>query len=266
MVLSLKTRWLQNPELPGAPFFWQGGPLGVFLSHGFTATPALMLPLARVLHEHGYTVAGPLLPGHGTTPFELNRCRWQDWVAGAEEVYAQLAAVCSCVFVGGESLGGLLALYLAGLHPEVAGVLAYAPALQLYAPRSAWRVRLLWPWRPLVPKSSRRTGYADARWQGYRVYPLAATRELLRFQRVVRQRLPLVRQPIMVVQGQLDRTVSPTGSLLLQRETRSAAVEVHWLAHSGHCTTIDVEWEQVAALSLAFIARFAGGDVPATGS
>ena len=42
--------------------------------------------------------------------------------------------------VGGESLGGLLALYLASEHPQAAGVLAYASALMIkpsFGPASA---------------------------------------------------------------------------------------------------------------------------------
>lgn len=251
----MTTSWLKNPELPGEAFFWPAGPVGVFLSHGFTATPALMYPLARRLHAQGYTVAGPLLPGHGTTPFELNRCRWQDWVAGAEVVYDRLAAACERVFVGGESLGGLIALYLASAHPAVAGVLAFSPALQLYSRTSPLQIRLFWPWRPFAAKSAGSPTRADAYWQGYHVNPLAGARELLRFQQVLRRRLERITQPLLVVQGRLDRAVSAVGPGVLERQTHSVFTEVHWLENSGHCVTIDAEWEPVAALSLAFLER-----------
>lgn len=249
------TSWIRNPELPGAAFFEAGGPVGVFLCHGFTATPAVMVPLAEKLHAQGYTVAGPLLPGHGTTPFELNRCRWEDWVAGAEEVYQQLAATCTRVLVGGESLGGLIALYLAAAHPEIAGILAFSPALQLYSRVVAAQVRLFWPWRPFADKPEGPPSRADAYWQGYRVNALAGVQQMLQLQQVVRQRLERITQPLLVVQGRLDRTVAAAGPALLVRETHSPEVEVHWLTESGHCTTIDAEWETVVALSLAFIGR-----------
>ena len=35
------------------------------------------------------------------------------------------------MIIGGESMGALLALYLASEHPEAAAILAYAPALKL---------------------------------------------------------------------------------------------------------------------------------------
>src|SRR5512134_2031037 len=107
------TAKIVNPHLEGDSFYWPGGPSGILLAHGFTATTAEVRPLARILLDQGYSVAGPLLPGHKTTLEEMNRCRWQDWAGAIETAYRQMAARCERVFVGGESMGGLLALYLA---------------------------------------------------------------------------------------------------------------------------------------------------------
>ena len=112
-----------------APFTLSGGDVGVLLIHGFTGSPAEMRPLGRFLHGRGLTVAAPLLPGHGTTPADLNRCRWQDWLACAEIALAELQAQCRAVFVAGLSLGALLTLTLAGQHRDLAGIIAYSPAI-----------------------------------------------------------------------------------------------------------------------------------------
>ncbi len=69
-----------NPHLSGDSFYWQAGPTGVLLVHGYTATTSEVQPLARILNSEGYSVAGPLLPGHHTTPRELNQVKWQDWI------------------------------------------------------------------------------------------------------------------------------------------------------------------------------------------
>ncbi len=120
-----------NPQLEGGPFFWPGGPDGVLLVHGYTATVAEVRPLAHFLHERGYTVAGPMLPGHGTRPEDANRYSWRDWVRTVEEAYREIAGRCQRVVVGGESTGAVLTLHLAAERPEVAAVLSYAPALRL---------------------------------------------------------------------------------------------------------------------------------------
>jgi len=52
--------------------------------------------------------------------------RWQDWAAAGEEVYRRLQDKCQQVFVGGESMGSLVALHLASQHAEAAGVLCYS--------------------------------------------------------------------------------------------------------------------------------------------
>ncbi len=52
-----------------------GQRIGVLLVHGFTGSPASVVPWGRAMAGHGYGVAVPRLPGHGTTWQELNRTR-----------------------------------------------------------------------------------------------------------------------------------------------------------------------------------------------
>lgn len=246
-----------NPHLDGASFFWQGGSTGILVSHGFTATTAEVRPLAHILYEGGYSIAGPLLPGHMTTPDDMNRCRWQDWSAAMETAYQRIAARCERVFVGGESMGGLLALYLAIQHAEVAGILAFAPAIRIRLRRqiAAW---LLAPFGAhLKPRAGPQT-IVDDRWQGYEVRPARAALQLHRLMRVVNSHLADIRQPILVVQGRLDTTIDPYGADVLYRRIGSRIKELHWMDKSTHCVILDQELPQVARLTLAFIARVNG--------
>ncbi|HOT93170.1 MAG TPA: alpha/beta fold hydrolase [Anaerolineae bacterium] len=245
---------LRNPHLEGTTFFWEGGPVGVLLSHGYTATTAEVRPLGHYLHERGYTVSGPLLPGHGTTPQEMNRCRWQTWADAFEAAYRDLAARCDRVYVGGESMGGLLALYLASRHPEIAGVMAYAAAL--IVPSSFARTFLLPILAPLgiiLAKGPSEPNAADARWQGYDHNPLRATQQLFALQTVVRARLSEITQPILIVQGRLDTAVSADAPELIYRSVRSTEKYLYWFEKSTHCVLLDQEWEDVAALTVRFI-------------
>jgi len=249
----------QNPHLEGDAFFWEGGLTGALLIHGFTATTAEIRPLARALYGRGYTVAGPLLPGHKASPADVNRYRWQDWVQVVAEAYERLAGQCDRVFVGGESAGAVLSLHLASKHPEIAGLLLYAPALRLMLrPIDALVLTLIAMFVPYVPKPRRGTGtttHADALWQGYMVNPLKGGRELLRLQRVVRGRLPGVRQPVFIAQGKLDPTVDPRAPQMILDGVRSSVKEMHWFDRSAHCVLLDDEWEDVTALTLRFLDR-----------
>lgn len=247
---------IQNPHLEGYSFFWEAGPIGVLLIHGFTATTAEVRPLARVLRGHGYSVAGPLLPGHNTTPEDCNRVRWQDWAETAEEMYQRLAARFTRVVVGGESTGALLALDLAFRHPEIAGLLLYAPALRLSL---SWfdllRLHVAARFIPYIPKKSTSRGNVDLQWQGYPVHPLKGTLQLLKLQKHIRSRLGSVNQPALIVQGRLDATVHPQVPQTIARGVHSDLVEVHWIENCTHVVILDRQREQVASITLKFLER-----------
>lgn len=251
---------LVNSHLEGDAFSWEGGPVGVLLFHGFTATTAEVRPLAGYLYERGYTVAGPLLPGHGTQPADLNRVGWRDWTRAGEEIYRQLAARCQRVAVGGESLGALLALYLASEHPEVAAILCYAPALML--PLRWPDVLKLYAAAPFVPYVTKRPGpptAADALWQGYDVRPLKGVLEVRRLQAEVRGRLAGITQPLLIVQGRLDVSVDGRGSQVIYDAVRSTHKELQWMGGSTHCVLLDQERESIFELTGRFLDRALSG-------
>lgn len=241
---------IHNPHLKGDAFLWTGGPVGVLLLHGYTATTAEVRLLAQCLHQKGYTVAGPLLPGHGTTPQEMQHCRWQDWAAEVEHTYQTLAAQCERVIVGGESMGALLALHLAAHHPNIEAVLAYSPALRI-ARKNVWGAYLLAPFVGHVKKGEIKEEF----WQGYPVNPLRALVQLHKLQRQVRRRLPAIRQPVLIVQGRLDTAIDLRGVDELYRKIGSSVKELHWMEKSGHVVMIDRELEQVVDVTCRFIER-----------
>jgi len=256
---------LVNAHLEGDSFYWEGSPVGVLLLHGLTATVAEVRPLAQLLHEQGYTVAGPLLPGHGTKPEDLNRVSWRDWVEAAEASYHHLATVCDHVFVGGESTGAVIALYIASKYPEIAGILAYAPAIKLAA--STADLLRLYASAPFLESIPKEDPDSHPLWQGYRVNPLWGVVELVRLGSEVRQRLAQIEQPVLVVQGRNDTTIAPDSGEIILEGVSSEIKEQHWLEQSGHVVILDDEREEIAALTVRFIERVikgdAGNDVPA---
>lgn len=242
---------LRNPHLDGRPFYWEGGSTGVLLLHGLTATTAEVRLLAEQLHAEGYTISAPLLPGHGTTPEELNAVRWRDWAWEAAKAYELLATNCDYVFVGGESTGGVLALHLATEYPDIAGLLCYAPALRLALPPAA--IVQLYATAPLVDAIPKRRANVNAHWQGYTVYPLWSVVELVRLGREVQRNLSQIRQPVLVVQGRHDESIDPLCGQIILDGVQSAHKELHWLENSAHVIVLEEELPHIVDLTLAFM-------------
>jgi carboxylesterase len=242
---------LHNPHLEGESFFWEGGPVGVLLSHGYTATTAEVRLLAGRLHEEGYTVSAPLLAGHGTKPDDLNHVTWQDWVNSAKKSYAQLESHCGKIFLGGESMGGLVALYLASQHPEAAGVMLYAPAIKLVM--SPLDKIKLYVGSLFMPYTKRESLDASDKWQGYHPeLPLKGIVQTLRMQDAVRQRLKQIRQPVILFQSRKDLTVHPSAGEMILQGVSSTVKEHHWMEKSAHAILLDCELDEVANLTLRF--------------
>lgn len=247
MVDTSPSPWMHNPQLDGDPFLIGSGTAGVLLFHGFTATTTEVRPMSDRLASAGLVVSGPLLPGHGTTPQELNSCRWQDWIAAAEHELSSLQSHCNQVWVGGESLGGLVALFLAANHPEIQGCMLYAPAMNIRGIRFS---RLVAPFRSTMPKKPSRDGLP---WKGYNVYPVRAAIQLARLQGELKCLIPKIKTPLLILQGRLDHTVRLEGSQYIYDHIGSTHKELYWMDNSPHCILLASEVDQAFQLTLRFI-------------
>src|SRR5579872_907777 len=112
--------------LQGAePFSLEGNDVGVLVLHGFTGSTQSIRHLGEGLHKrYGFSVVAPRLPGHGTSPSDMETTGYLDWVGEAEKALRELAARKRLVFVTGLSMGGSLTLNLAARHPEIVKAIA----------------------------------------------------------------------------------------------------------------------------------------------
>ena len=242
---------LHNPHLDGDAFFLEGGKTGIFLSHGYSATTAEVRLVAEKFHSAGYTVGAPLLPGHGTTPDDLNQVKWQDWVRAGEAELEKLFGVCEQVWVAGESMGGVLALHLASKYPQVAGVILFAPAIRLTMSfMDKIKLQLGSYFISEIPRDSLD---GSALWQGYPGVPLKGAVELLRFQKATIKELAKIKQPVIIFQGRNDLTVVLEAGEIILKGISSKVKERHWMEISSHAIVLDEEHEEVAKISMQFI-------------
>ena len=245
---------------PTAPFASDGVPgpdgrrIGVLLSHGFTGSPASIRPWAEHLAEQGYAVRVPLLPGHGTTWQEMNRTGWADWSTAIEATYADLAARCDAVVVGGLSMGGTLALWLASRHPEIAGVVVVNPAVtstnkQLLA---LPLLKHVVPSMPGLANDVKKPGVVE---HGYDRTPLRALASLVDAWKRLRPDLPAITAPLLMFRSAEDHVVDPSSArMILQRVSSRDAREL-LLPDSYHVATLDNDAPTIFAESATFVER-----------
>jgi carboxylesterase len=238
----------------------EGGRVGVLVVHGFTGSPCSLQELAGHLMEAGYTVALPLLSGHGRTPEALEHTLWTEWTADAEKAFAWLVERTDKVFVFGLSVGGTLALWMAERHPEVAGVVI-TNALLRHPQELIMRVlgKLGFPrWAKAVGNDIKKPGVDE---RAYERVPSRATRQLALLLRAVRADLGLVRCPVLLFSSVDDHVVPPKNQREVFAGIGSVDKTMIELTDSYHVATMDNEKELIFAKTLEFIARVAAQGV-----
>lgn len=105
------------------------------LFHGLSDSPYFMRAIAGVLHDRGFTVVVPLLPGHGLRSADSDMEdkklaeRWQQHVETIVNISQPLGKQ---FFIGGFSTGGALAVdYYLEKPDNIAGLLLFSGAMAL---------------------------------------------------------------------------------------------------------------------------------------
>jgi len=103
---------------PGAePYLFPGGKQACLIVHGFNSSTRENRDMGRYLADQGFTALGIRLPGHATTPADMRRVRWTDWLAAVEDGYSLLKDSSEKIFIMGQSLGGVLTMTAASRYP-----------------------------------------------------------------------------------------------------------------------------------------------------
>jgi carboxylesterase len=227
--------------IPGAePFFIQGNELGCLLIHGFTATPNEVRLLGHYLGEQGYTVLGPRLAHHGSTPDDMRRSRFHDWYLSALDGWHLLKGSCRQIVVIGLSMGGSAALLLAARQP-VAGVVSMSAPLHIPPDPRLRIVRYYGRVRPFLPKS----GWDESqRASRYSVTPTVALHALQEYLRAVQAALPQVKAPALLMHSRTDSTVAPENMEQIYAALGSEQKEMVWWEDAAHVMTEDPRHRQ----------------------
>lgn len=245
------------------PFFFLGdrSKSACLLIHGFTGTPKEMRWMGEYLHDQGYTCLGVRLSGHATSPEDMIRSRYKDWVASVEDGYHLLRGITNHIFLIGLSMGGVLSL-LMSTRLDVKGVVAMSTPYKLKDDPRLKYVKLISKFRKYMPKSAEAPGASwfdkDA-WKEHVSYPenpIRAVGELDGLLSDMRAALPTVNVPVLLVHSKDDPYVLPENMELVYEGLKNASDKTKFfITGSGHVVTRDASRRQAFDAALKFIQR-----------
>jgi carboxylesterase len=254
-------------DIPNSESFYLSGPsegkTGVLMLHGFTGSPASVLPWARGIHEAGFTVSIPRIAGHGTQWQDLNSTTWQDWYQSVEAAFLELSVKCDRVFVAGFSVGGALALKLAQVRgSEIEGLLLLNPSI--------YDDRKFFKFLPALKRilASVKGGPSDvakpgAPIHGYARLPLKALDSLRSLWKIVEHDLYLVDLPILIGYSINDHVVNPSCSHTVIDNVSSPSIREIIFERSFHNVSLDYEVEDLIAESVEYLQDVLSGQFEA---
>lgn len=234
----------------------------LLMLHGSGDTPQSLRYLGERLHDAGYTVYAPLLPGHGRSPREFALASAVDYHDVARRALDELRVSHAWLGLIGLSMGGALAAQLAVEAPNVRVLVLLAPYLEP-PPDVRWARDTSWLWGLTAPylrgrgEDSVHDVAARQESRAYGTFSAGAIGALIETAEAGRRALPELTQPTLVINSEEDNRIPRAMALAALEEIR-ALTERHWVTGCGHVITVDYCKDTVAQLVLAFLARHAG--------
>ena len=260
-------------------FLLEGGNIGVLLIHGLTGTPTEMRGVGREFNRAGFTVYGMQLAGHCGDVDDLVATDWKDWYQSVIEAADKLRQRVDYLYVGGLSMGAVLALKYASDFPQhTQGVLVYGATFSF----DGWTVPLIT--RMLAPaflimvdilhlgrrrifneeppygirneqlrrkvSQSMLSGNSGA--AGLAGNPWPSLSQLVYLRRNVRHSLHKITSPCLVLHAENDDIAHRRNGELV-RDNVSGPVKMVLLKNSYHMITIDNDRRELVSLSITFM-------------
>lgn len=215
--------------------------------HGLTGTPYEVRPVADALVQRGMRCVAPVMAGHDVSAKQLAKTPYTAWVDLARNALVELSETCEQVFIAGMSMGGLVALALAGENRADGIAVMGAPIrLPLYISGLVPVVKYVYPYLSKSGGADIQDEQARLRHPGLDAMPLASVHELVKLQRVVRGAIPKITAPTFVGHGALDRTANPKDARSIFAGVNTDVRELRIGARSGHVVSVDHDGPEMA--------------------
>ena len=218
--------------------------------------------MGESLNKQGFTCLGIRLAGHATHMDDMIASRLTDWTASVEDGFHLLSGSVDRIYLAGLSMGGVLSL-LMSTRLDVAGVISISAPYELPRdPRNypIWLIKLYSWFVKYAPKSGDEPGAGWFDKQAFKDHvsydrnPVRSVAELKLLLMEMRNALPLVRKPVLLVHSQDDSYVLPVHADKIYDALVNASDKTKlYVAESGHVVTRDAARDQAFEAALDFI-------------
>ena len=275
---------METPNSRNFDFFLKGtNGRAVLLIHGITGTPSEMRYFGKRLNKSGFSVLCNALPRHCGTLAELKRVTWQEIDDFCSQELEGLGKEYAQVYVGGLSMGALMAVHLAYKNPAVVSkIIALAPTI-FYdgwaVPKHKVLMDALWhipfirnridikeSWPYGLKNEYLRAGierfYRNAKASGDAAqtalfgspfFPMCCLYQHHLLTKVVKKELPAVKTPIILIHAKEDDMTSSKNAQYIYDHIASSDKKLVILDDSYHMITIDKQKDKVAQEAINFL-------------
>jgi carboxylesterase len=195
----------------------------------------------------------PLLPGHGTSPEDLNRVKWQEWPAKVEVELEWMIQAGVTPFIFGLSMGGGTTLHIAHRKSSaLAGIVLVNPMIHVKAVphQLAWVISRFQKMRSSVGDDIKKPGVTE---HGYDSLPAVGVYQLLKMLSYTRKHLHDVTTPVMLFHSKDDHTLPVTNTEIIMKGIGSLSKQRIELVNSYHVATLDYDQDIIFENSLIFV-------------
>lgn len=253
-----KLLFAEDKSLINKSFHFQGNNgKAILLVHGWTSTAYEVRRLGQFLNSAGYTTAGPMLTGHGTTYKDLENVRIEDWLADIERIFMDLKKKHQQVYIIGTSIGSNLAVVFAADRIDVAGLVLlatpYRLKLEMVTVRLAKIMNIFVTYKKKFYPPTFGLSTTITRLISYQTYPLVSALETFRIIEKSRGVFEKIIQPCLMMQSTHDHVIAKSSLEEIYNRIKSPVKKKRYVKQAYHTFISDVKNEYVFKDILEFL-------------
>ena len=210
--------------------------IGCYIIHGFSSSTYETKELAAYLGGKNIHTITRNLPGHGTSPEECNRVKYENWLNFIEQDLAVLSNKSTKIIVIGMSMGGVLALHLASLFPIECVISAAAVFRFKDHKKLKYLNSFLCHFFPLRPKIKSYPKSINKKliFHGYNQYPMIALNEFRKMTYIVKKELIKIKCPLLILHANKDMSCGAFNINIIKKNVKSEIKEVKYYNNASH--------------------------------